>query len=121
MDDLISRQAAVEAILHNQSVFEQFRDEDPVDRFAIAVIDNDAQTIAQLPSAQRWIPVTERMPEAFKKVLVFWWEHSEPMIDTAFWQKDAKRFEGHHWVGMEDKVTHWMPQPLPPKEEAERV
>lgn len=63
---------------------------------------------------RKWIPCVERLPEDFQKVLVFWWEHSEPMIDTAFWQKDAKRFDGQHWVRMEDKVTHWMPLPKPP-------
>lgn len=64
-----------------------------------------------------WISVEERLPEDFQKVLVFWWEHSEPMIDTAFWQKDAKHFDGQHWVRMEDKVTHWRPLPEPPKED----
>lgn len=71
-----------------------------------------------LRPAPEWISAEERLPEDFQKVLVFWWEHSEPMIDTAFWQKDAKRFDGEHWVRMEDKVTHWMPLPESPEVEA---
>lgn len=51
-NDCISRQAAIDAILHNQDVYSNSFGNDPIDRYAIAIIDNDAQTIAQLPSAQ---------------------------------------------------------------------
>ena len=50
--DLISRQAAIDAILHNQEVYSNNFGNDPIDKYTIAIIDNDAQTIAQLPSAQ---------------------------------------------------------------------
>ena len=56
MDDLISRQAAIDAILHNQEVYSNNFGDDPIDKYTIAIIDNDAQTIANLPSAQ---PYTE--------------------------------------------------------------
>lgn len=52
-DDLISRQAAIDAILHNQEVYSKNFGDDPIDKYTIAIIDNDAQTIAQLPSADR--------------------------------------------------------------------
>lgn len=52
MDDLISRQAAIDAILHNQEVYSNNFGTDAIDKYTIAIIDNDAQTIAQLPSAQ---------------------------------------------------------------------
>lgn len=52
MDDLISRQTAIDAILHNQEVYSNNFGDDPIDKYTIAIIDNDAQTIAQLPSAQ---------------------------------------------------------------------
>lgn len=64
-----------------------------------------------------WIPVNEQLPEDFKKVLVFWQEHSEPMIDTAFWMEDSKSFNCSHWEKAGEKVTHWMPLPQAPKEE----
>ena len=50
--DMISRQAAIDAILHNQEVYSNNFGNDPIDKYTIAIIDNDAQTIAQLPSAQ---------------------------------------------------------------------
>lgn len=51
-DDTISRKAAIDAILHNQEVYSNNFGDDPIDKYTIAIIDNDAQTIAQLPSAQ---------------------------------------------------------------------
>lgn len=65
MNDYIDRQAAIDAILHNQEVYSNNFGNDPIDRYTVAIIDNDAQTIAQLPSAEvepvkhgRWEPVT---------------------------------------------------------------
>lgn len=58
MDDLISRQVAIDAILHNQEVYSNNFGDNPIDRYTVAIIDNDVQTIAQLPSAERvgkWI------------------------------------------------------------------
>ena len=52
MDDLISRQAAIDALLHNQEVYSNNFGDDAIDKYTVAIIDNDAQTIAQLPSAQ---------------------------------------------------------------------
>lgn len=71
-DDLISRQEAVDAILHNQELYSNNFGNDPIDRYTIAIIDNDAQTIAQLPSAQPervWHPV-EKPPAHHKDVIV---------------------------------------------------
>lgn len=50
--DVIYRQAAIDAILHNQAVYSNNFGNDPIDKYTIAIIDNDAQTIAQLPSVQ---------------------------------------------------------------------
>lgn len=72
-NDLISRQAAIDAIMHNQEVYSNNFGNDPIDRYTIAIIDNDAQTIAQVPSAQpeqRWIPCEERLPEVTGAYLV---------------------------------------------------
>ena len=61
MDDLISRQAAISAILHNEEVYSNHFGNDPIDKYTIAIIDNDAQTLAQLPTIDpvkhgRWLP-----------------------------------------------------------------
>ena len=50
MTDLISRQAAIDAILHNEEVYSNHFGDDPIDRYTVAIIDNDAQTLAQLPT-----------------------------------------------------------------------
>jgi len=52
MQDLISRRAAIDALLHNQEVYSNNFGTDAIDKYTIAIIDNDVQTIAQLPSAQ---------------------------------------------------------------------
>ena len=65
MNDTINRQAAIDAILHNQEVYSNNFGNDPIDKYTIAIIDNDAQTIAQLPSAQperktgKWIKMSD--------------------------------------------------------------
>ena len=65
--------------------------------------------IAKLEAQQRWIPVSERLPEDGKPVWVctIWNEqHSGFLIDGV-------------WVGLfrdfrEGEITHWMPLPEPP-------
>ena len=65
--------------------------------------------IAELEEKQRWIPVSERLPEDGKPVWVctIWNEqHSGFLIDGV-------------WVGLfrdfrEGEITHWMPLPEPP-------
>lgn len=62
--DTISRQAAIDALLRNQEVYSNNFGNDPIDKYTVAIIDNDAQTIAQLPSAQRngkWIYTKKRL------------------------------------------------------------
>lgn len=148
MDDTISRQAAIEAILHNQEVYSNNFGDDPIDRYTIAIIDNDAQTIAQLPSAQpepRWIPVKTRpMDEEERKYYLeeLGWsldDNEAVMFDSLMpgdgqeiwvcskcgnvWQDTCEVDEG---IGLEgngdwDDIVAWMPyeRPSPWKGEAE--
>lgn len=63
---------------------------------------------------QRWIPVTERLPEVGKIVLVY---GSRGGIYTARLERDGRYADWHklnsktHYC----KPTHWMPLPEPPK------
>lgn len=71
--------------------------------------------------SQRWIPVSERMPETNKFVLVsngVWvgqglYDDSEHLESDEHWQDEHREFINvlHH------PVTHWMPLPAAPKQE----
>ena len=76
--------------------------------------------IANGVTIQKWIPVTERLPENRDDVLVCrtWWnETRNPHIG---WYNDVSQewqildSDGYYPCG---KVTHWMPLPEPPKGE----
>lgn len=77
--------------------------------FASHLIDNDV-------TVQQWIPVTERLPECFKRVLVCRKNEDTPIVEQGY--KDV----GDWWKvygTRTKKVTHWMPLPEPPKGEEE--
>lgn len=73
---------------------------------------------------QKWIPVTERLPEQSGKYIVC----SERKIKVGNWERMEKKVyqakfyvypTGCHW-GQRDKgkhITHWMPMPEVPKGE----
>ena len=61
---------------------------------------------------QRWIPVTERLPEEMKKVLIW---RSCGFSEVAFWT--GYRWEQTWEFEVIYSVTHWMPLPNPPQEE----
>ena len=65
--------------------------------------------IAELEAQQRWIPVSERLPEG-RTVLVFKKEGSIS-IDTTY--IDGGNY--FWWKSGQSKVTHWMPIPQPPE------
>lgn len=62
----------------------------------------------------RWIPVSERLPEANGRYLVVSDPDGDPYPDAATW------FEGEWWTGWSPSkkwgcdVTHWMPLPALP-------
>lgn len=52
MGDLISRQAAIEALKYNQDVYSHNFHDDPIDKYTTAIIAADIDTLVKLPSAQ---------------------------------------------------------------------
>jgi hypothetical protein len=73
-----------------------------------------ADAIEEL-SKPRWIPVTERLPEYCKHVLVYA-GFFQPYIEAGYYCEDRKwrfTYDDTEIVG----VSHWMPLPEPPKEE----
>ena len=85
------------------------------DNGTAALLDKAADAIEEL-SKPKWIPVTERLPEAGERVLCYCraniyevmkmrtdgdWVHNDQVYDSAY---------------MSGFVTHWMPLPEPPKE-----
>jgi hypothetical protein len=68
--------------------------------------------IAELEEKQRWIPVSERLPEPYTRVLACIksgymevdYMYSEPIVDVGIADFNSL-----------DNVTHWMPLPEPPE------
>ena len=81
-------------------------------------LDEAADAIEELEKAvPHWIPVTERLPDEGKFVLVYGDlypnKHDGGVIAV------SKRMDWNYWQGFgrERNITHWMPLPEPPKEE----
>ena len=68
-------------------------------------------------TVQKWIPVTERLPEKDVRVLVWMQDNEEgyTKMDTDRWSCTME--QGYHWIRWGKSVTHWMPLPEPPKGE----
>lgn len=68
----------------------------------------EAEELAKLKEATKWIPVTERLPERGQEVIVYTGNILSPVVmDYQFWDKDFNT-----WM----HVTHLMPLPEPPKD-----
>ncbi len=101
-DDLISRQAAIDALNEvSEHYTEKGREWHPHVNFMTLAI-------YELPSAQQWIPVSERLPEVNTRCLCTY-EHKEgTCIDFGLYMKNGWFVSG---------VTAWIPLPEPYKKE----
>ena len=127
MNDLISRQAAIDALWkalyeYEDKTEKQFIDSEELDvadwiqhrNFVQNMSDIDRQTILGLPSAQPgWIPVTERLPEEEGLYLVAGDFPPGAEVHTRYFNV---LYDRSIWSGtMTDKVKWWMPIPKPPE------
>ena len=66
----------------------------------------------------KWIPVGDGLPNTFGEFLVAVQKESgERYSDYADYDPYTKRWRTGLFLGVRDKVTHWMPLPEPPKGE----
>ena len=79
-----------------------------LDRAQRAILDAPAADVAPV---QKWIPVTERLPEEEGLYLVAVVNDHERRYSKTAW------YHGHGNWFLHQKVTNWMPLPEPPKEE----
>ena len=65
--------------------------------------------IAELEEKQRWIPVSERMPDDWESVLTIDISKSTQDVVTAFYNPEMSLWSTHFSYDL--WVTHWMPLP----------
>ena len=101
MDDLISRQEVLTLIEKSVSEYG--------DRYSVDMLNMwglFAQVVKDMPSAQQWIPCSERLPEQNGKYLVVGRQKAINIL----------KFDGGRWYGKWGVVA-WMPLPSPYREE----
>ena len=117
-DDLISRRAAIDAIENTDC------------ELSADAWDELTDALMQLPSAQRWIPVSERLPEVNGRYLVTrglnacgaMWNRVYLINYSDLMGLKSERIWWNGNVGKSDferidDVTAWMPLPKPYKKE----
>ena len=108
MDDLISRQAAIDCM-----VLLQREDEETYGASIPEGFDGDraAEVLNRLPSAQQWIPCSERLPKDDETVIV---TRDDGTVKIATFE--VGEIENGWQIGSwytEDNVVAWMPLPEP--------
>lgn len=103
MSDLINRQDAIDAI---QKAYDK---ETLLHRFVRGIA---TKTLNNLPSAQQWIPCSERLPEKNGRYLVTNSAWGAMEVDWNAWMDGE-------WLYPNTKPIAWMPLPEPWKGEAD--
>lgn len=106
MSDLIDRMEAMEAILH-AGIYKNF-ESDYTNGIAEGLL-SAMEEVKKLPSANQWIPVTERLPEDDDDVLICW----DGTVEVGYYKNGEWLAE--NWNGLE--IDAWMPLPEPYRED----
>lgn len=80
-------------------------------RFEWNVEDRELSLYSYPPAQQRWIPVSERLPDRRRRVLC---RLSYPDIEDII--VENQYYGNGMWMEESEAVTHWMPLPEPPEE-----
>ena len=92
------------------------------DRVHVGAPGGARKLMQDAPSVNRWIPVSERLPEQSGYYLVC---DSTAEFDNIRGRQDVSKFvigrHGGHWYGAirGEYITHWMPLPEPPESEVQ--
>ena len=105
MDDLISRQAAIDVMKKHRTIFcdnspESFRKLPYSDKSRVDEIDNCIAALVNLSTVHQWIPCSERLPDQNGKYLVVGRQKAINIL----------KFDGGRWYGKWGVVA-WMPLP----------
>ena len=111
MTELVSRQAAIDALEREKTYCTAFRDGyTPINVFEKynAGLTDGIKALKNLPSAQQWIPCSERLPEVNERCLCTYEFSEGTCVDFGLYMKSGWFVSG---------VTAWMPLPEPYKAE----
>lgn len=86
------------------------------DQSADRIMRQAAERLRELDQEQKWIPVTERLPEMHTKVLCCGIRGGRFIAELSTWGNGNLYWDKRNGKGCPE-VTHWMPLPEPPKGE----
>lgn len=102
----------------------EYIDKDKLENYAMGCVGGSVtiRQIHEFPSedvapVQKWIPVSERLPDEGKFVLVYGQYLHNNIFDGGT-MAVSRRLDVNYWSGFgrTERITHWMPLPEPPKE-----
>ena len=111
MSDLISRQAAIETIEERLRQGDEVYPLTETDKITNHAFEIAASCVYNLPSAQQWIPCSERLPEKDGRYLTTNSMIGKWVVDWNIWYNEPKP----SWV-YNHGVIAWMPLPEPYEE-----
>ena len=117
MNDLISRQDALKALdeMSYKSPHESATSVVRKKHFGEIL----EKFIMQQPSAQQWIPCSERMPEEYVSVLCYQPIYEGNNIWIGYLNADGFWVDSDGWEKLTNSATAWMPLPEPFKDKHE--